>query len=297
MIKQIFFTHDEIIERPNSRYDAPDPFQIHYHFRPARPANLCVTRNETTGEVNISAGTIGPLTWWPYTICLHINIKDSSHTYNNLKVGGHCVISLPSRDIVKETWFTALPILRGISDFEVTGLTENPSTLVDIPGVAECPVNFECVVEFKQDYYTHGIFFCKVLGASIDERALSMTREEVVNWYPTYEVDDICNEFGGSIERLGVMGELFPCPGFPLAPKNCWTSKFDVWIKELAEEKYFSDDAANIICELIPQYMELLEKDHKSEKYADLKAFFTQISRFILTEQWAEVENLALSRK
>jgi len=297
MSKQIFFTHDQILERPNSRYDAPDPFQIHYHFRPARPANLCVTRDPVTGELNISAGTIGPLTWTPYTMCLHINIKDSPHTYNNLKVGGHCVISLPGRDLVNETWFTAIPILRGISDYEVAGLTESPSTLIDIPGVAECPVNFECVVEFQQDYYSHGIFFVKVLGASIDERVLTMSREEVVHWYPTYEVDDICNEFGGSVERLGLMGDLIACPSFPRSPKHCWTSNFDVWVKELAEEKYLTNDAANIICEKIPRYLELLEKDSKSEEYKKLKVFFTQLSRQIVTEAWADAEKLALSHK
>ena len=297
MGKQIFFTHDQIQERPNSRYDAPDPFQIHYHFRPARPANLCVTRDPKTGDLNISAGTIGPLTWTPYTMCLHINIDASPHTYNNLKVGGHCVISLPGRDIVKETWFTAIPILRGISDYEVAGLTESPSNLIDIPGVAECPVNFECVVEFKHDYYTHGIFFCRVLGASIDERVLTMTREEVVHWYPTYEVDDICNEFGGSVERLGLMGDLIACPGFPLATKCCWSGNFDQWVKELAEEKYFTSEASDIIRGLIPRYLDLLDKDPKSKAYLDLKAFFTQLSKQIVSEEWAAAEKLALSKK
>ena len=293
-MSKIFFSHDQILERPNSRYDAPDPFQIHYHFRPARPANLCVTRDQKTGEVNISAGTLGPLTWHPYTMCLHINIKDSPHTYGNLKVGGHCVVALPGRDIVDETWFTSLPLLRGISDYEVAGLTESPSTLIDIPGVAECPVNFECLVEFKQDYYSHGIFFLKILGASIDEKVLSMSREEVVNWYPTYEVDDICNEFGGSVERLGVMGDLMACPSFPLAPKNCWNSNFAEWISELTEEKYISEEAKNSIHVLIPQYLDLLEKDPKSEEYLKLREFFTQLSKHIVSQKWDDANQLAL---
>lgn len=296
MSKQIFFTHDQILERPNSRYEAPDPFQIHYHFRPARPANLCVTRNDD-GSLNVSAGTLGPLTWNPYTMCLHINIKDSPHTYRNLKVGGHCVISLPGRDIVKETWFTAIPILSGICDYEVAGLTETPSSIIDIPGVAECPVNFECEVEFKKDYYSHGIFFVKVLGASIDERVLTMTREEVVHWFPTYEVDDICNEFGGSVERLGLMGDLIACPSFPLAPKHCWTSSFDTWVKELAEEKYLTNEAASIISTLIPKYLDLLKKDQKSADFTTLKSFFTQLSKHIVREEWSAAEKLAMSKK
>ena len=292
-MKQIFFTHDQIHERPNSRYDAPDPFQIHYHFRPARPADLVVTRDPITKEINVSAGTLGPLTWNPYTMCLHINKKGSPHTYENLYVGGHCVIALPGRDIVKETWYTALQLPRGINELEVAGLHESPSTLIDIPGIAECPVNFECVVEFKQDYYSHAIVFCRVLGASIHEKALTMSREEIVNWYPTYEVDDICNEFGGSVERLGLMGDLIACPSFPQATKSCWSGKFDTWMNQLADEKYITEKARDAINGLLPRYYELLEKEPESTEYAALKAFYTQLSKLVIALDWPAVETLA----
>ena len=292
-MKHIFFTHDQIQERPNKRYAAPDPFQIHYHFRPARPANLVVTRDPATREVNVCAGTLGPLTWHPYTMCLHINRAGSPHTYANLTIGGHCVIALPGRDIVKETWYTALQLPRGVNELEVAGLTECPSNLIDIPGISECPVNFECIVEFKQDYYSHAIVFCRVLGASIHEKVLSMSREEVVNWYPTYEVDDICNEFGGSVERLGVMGDLLECPRFPQATKSCWSGKFDKWMEQLADEKYITVETKNIINGLLPKYYDLLEKAPESNEYQALKAFYTQLSKSIIALDWPTVEELS----
>ena len=288
---KVFFTHDQIQERPNSRYDAPDPFQIHYHFRPARPADLCVTRDLATGEVNVSAGTLGPLTWHPYTMCLHINRNGSPHTYKNLYVGGHCVVALPGRDIVNETWFTALQLPRGISELEVAGLHESPSSLIDVPGIAECPVNFECLVEFKQDYYSHAIVFVRVLGASIDERVLTMSRQEVVSWYPTYEVDDVCNEFGGSVERLGVMGDLMECPRFPLATKSCWSGGFADWMEQLAEEKYISPEAKNRIVGLLPRYAQLLDEAPDSAEYKALKACITRICKSIVARDWRAVED------
>jgi flavin reductase (DIM6/NTAB) family NADH-FMN oxidoreductase RutF len=296
-MKHVFFTHDQILERPNSRYDAPDPFQIHYHFRPARPADLVVTRDPVTGGKNVSAGTLGPLTWNPYTMCLHINKKGSPHTYDNLSVGGHCVIALPGRDIVKETWITALQLPRGVNELEAAGLHECPSTLIDIPGVAECPVNFECLVEFKQDYYSHAIVFCKVLGASIHEKALSMSREEIVHWYPTYEVDDVCNEFGGSVERLGLMGDLVECPRFPLATKSCWSGTFDLWMEQLAEENYITAGAKNIINGLLPRYYGLLDNEPGSDGCRALNAFFTQLSKHIVALDWPAVEALAAKWK
>ena len=293
-MSKIYFTHNEIQERPSSRYDAPDPFQIHYHFRPARPANLCITRDKQTGFLNVSAGTIGPLTWQPYTMCLHIHKTASPHSYNNIEVGSHCVVALPGRDIINETWYTALPLLRGINEMDVAGLTESPSKWIDIPGVKECPVNFECIVEFKQDYYSHGIIFVRVLGASIDEKVLSMKREDVVHWYPTYEVDDVVNEFGGSVERLGVMGEIFECPRFPIAGKAGWENSFYTWMKELKDEGYINETELTIILSLADKYNEMLVScdEIKTEKFKQLRNFFTQLPKEIIKTDWTSVSAL-----
>ena len=295
-MSKVYFSHDQILERPNKRFAAPDPFQIHYHFRPARPANLCVTKDKETGFLNISAGTIGPLTWVPYTICLHISRKSSPHTYKNLEVGDHCVVSLPGRDIVKETWYTALPLLKGIDDFEVAGLTESPSKWIDIPGVKECPVNFECVAEFKHDYYSHGIIFVRVLGASIDEKVLSMDRQEVVHWFPTYEVDDVANEFGGSVERLGVMGDLIECPRFPIGAKDCWCDNFKTWMKDLQDENYISEDELTTIAYLVDKYNESLS-DITTEEFIRLRRFFTQLPKEIIKYDWSAVSVLVADAK
>jgi len=283
---KVFFSHDEILERPNKRFpDEKDPFRVHYHFRPARPADLCVTLDPDTGEVNISAGTMGPLTWNPYTFCLHISIHGSPHTYRNLVVGGDCVVGLPGRDIVKETWFTALPLPRGISEAEVAGLHTFASKFVPTPGIVECPVNFECKVEFKKDYHTHGIFFLRVVGASIDEKVLSLDREAVISWYPTYEVDDAPNKFGGSIERLGIMGGILPCPTFPLAPKAGWYQSFERWMRDLAEEKYLDAGEAGILVGWQKEFDGLFgAKD--SPRRGELKELITRACRLIVTEDW-----------
>ncbi len=289
---KVYFTHDEIQERPNSRYPTADKTTIHYHFRPARPANFCVTRDVLTREVNVSAGTIGPLTWKPYTMCLHINIKESPHTYNNVREGSDCVVALPGRDIVDETWFAALPLPRGISEMEVAGLHPCPSKFIDVPSIEECPVNFECKVEFKKDYHTHGIVFARVIGASIEEKVLSMSREEVVRWYPTYEVDDMTNRFGGSIERLGVMGELFPCPTFPLAQKAGWGHSFPTWMRELCDERYIDEPTRDAILAWEAEYNSLFERSRDARRN-ELKELITRSCRLIVTKKWDELRGFA----
>jgi flavin reductase (DIM6/NTAB) family NADH-FMN oxidoreductase RutF len=291
-MSKVFFAHDQIQERPNKRYPTADPHQIHYHFRPARPANLCITLDPETGEVNASAGTFGPLTWGPYTMCLHINRLDSPHSYHNLSHSDECVVALPSRDMVKETWIAALPLPRGVNELDVAGLHACPSTLVKPPGVLECPVNFECKVEFFKDYHSHGIVFVRVLGATIDEEVLGMTREEVIHRYPTYEIDDRANRFGGSVERLGVMGEIFDCPEFPLAPKSGWGNAFERWVQDLRDEKYLDAAACDRICALYREYNGIADQTRHPRRVA-LKDLFTRISKAIVKEQWKELGDLA----
>ena len=290
-IERVYFTHDEIQQRPNKRYFTEDRHQIHYHFRPARPANLCVTRDPISGEVNVSAGTIGPLTWTPYTMCLHIQIKGSRHTYENLLATKECVIGLPGRELVDETWFTALPLPRGVEEAAVAGLHYCEPKHIKVPGILECPVNFECVVEHHIDYYTHGIFFIRVLGANIDERVLSMRREEVVHWFPTYEVDDITNEFGGSVERLGVMGELFPCPAYPRASKAGWYQSYEIWMRDLRDGGYLTDVECERAIERKQEYAALFE-DLANPRRAELRQNITDMAAALVRLDWDRVHAL-----
>jgi len=287
MVKE-YFSHDQIQERPNSRFAAKDPFQIHYHFRPARPADLCVTRDVQTGEINVSAGTLGPLTWNPYTMCLHISRQGSPHTYQNLNVGGHCVVALPGRELAEQTWFTALPLPRGISEAEVAGLHTCPSKFINVPGIEECPVNFECLVEFKHDYHTHGIVFVRVLGASIDKEVLAMDREQVLHWYPTYEVDDVVNRFGGSIERLGLMGEIVACPTFPRAPKKGWYQTFALWMRDLHDEGYLGRQELDRICGAVAEY-ERIATQPDDPRRKRLHEWITKLSQRIVRLDWDAV--------
>jgi flavin reductase (DIM6/NTAB) family NADH-FMN oxidoreductase RutF len=279
-----YFSLEEIQTYPNPRYPTDESHQVHFHFRPARPADLCVTRDKETGEINISAGTIGPLTWEPYTMCLHINRTDSPHSYKNLEVGTNCVIGMPSRKIVAETWYTALPVLRGVNEFEVAGLHEFPSKWVDLPSIVECPVNFECAVEFRKDYYTHVIVFVRVIGASIDEEVLSMTREESFRLYPTYECDDLDNGFGGRIDRLSVMGEVFSCHSFPRAPKTGFGDSFMTWMADLRDEKYLTCDEYEKIEKLTEKYNGMFQTP-QSEERLRLKAFFTDLPKMIIRDR------------
>ncbi len=237
---RLFYGVDELLRQPLFP-GMRDPTLLYFHFRPARPADLVVTRDPESRELNLAAGTFGQLTDRPYTICLHSAKRASPHSTRNLsEVGAECVVALPGRDLIRETWIPALSLPRGIFEAEVAELTLLPSQVVSVPGIAECPVNLECRVVYVRDQYSHIAVFLEVLGASLDESVLDMDRLSIIRQYPTYEVDDATNAFGGSIERLGVNGELLEAPGFPVVAKRGADADTAEWLADLQAEGYLS---------------------------------------------------------
>lgn len=282
---RLFYTIDEVVNRPKFPSDF-DPTHIYFHFQPARPADLLITRDLTSEDLNMAGGTIGQLTENPYTICLHI-AKRSFHSYRNIKkIGVECVVALPGRDIVRETWISALPVPRGIFEAEIAGLTLLPSKVVSVPGIAECPLNLECKVEWFKDWNTHVAVFLRVLAVSIDEEYLKRNRLDVVSFFPTYEVDDLTNAFGGSIERLGVNGEILECPGFPVGPKQSYHTDYLAWVSDLQQANYLSIDEKGKI-------LSWLEQWQPEDKM--LEAQPPKVSRFfelVAWEEWQAVHDL-----
>ncbi len=242
---RLFYGVDELLGRPTFP-GVSDPRLIYFHFRPARPANLLVTRDPDSGELNLAAGTFGPLTDHPYCLCLHLH--SSPHSARNLSAAGaECVVALPGRDLIRETWIPALSLPRGISEVDVAELTLLPSQTVGVPGIAECPVNLECIVELVRDLYGRAVaVFLRVIGASIDEEMLARDRSAQIGSYPTYEVDDATNVWGGSIERLGLNGELVECPSFPVGAKRGFNTDMMAWLEDLQQEGYISEAELDI---------------------------------------------------
>lgn len=261
---------------------------IHYHCNPPRPANYCVTLDPETGDVNVMAGTIGPLTWWPFTICLHIDRRNSQDTYRNLQASDECVISLPGWDLLDRTWMVNFSLPRGINEAEVARLNLYPSKKVQPPSVAECPVNLECKVEFFKDYYTHGIVFVRVIAASVDEELLTMSREEALERYPTYEVDSVSNQWDGTVERLGGIGEIKRCPTFPIGWKRGFSTRLAGWLDDLLEEGCI--DAAQYA--MVAGWQEAWESLMLQTDTPERKALQADITKFCELAAWQEWDDL-----
>ncbi len=270
-----------------------EPGVLHFHVTPARPADILVTVDPDLGTVNAMAGTFGPNSWKPLTFHLHFNNLLTSHTYYNLSETGECVLALPGRDLVRETWLVNLPAPRGINELEVAGLTPIPSRYVEPPGIKECPVNLECVVEMTYDLYMTGLAVVRVIGGSIDEELTkkgSKDRLSIMRSYPLYEVDTA----PGVPERFGLMGDLIDCPVFPVGIGfgEGGSRGLVEWMTALKEKEYIAEDELSKIVQLFRKwehYPERIVFSAENAKKAKLRKDLTQVLNLVCWEKWGKL--------
>ncbi len=276
---RLVFSAEELLARP--RVLGIDRTVFYFHFRPARPADIVVTRDPETGEIDFTPQTFGPLTDHPLTLCLHTNRSASPHSTRNLgRIGAEAVVALPGPELVRQTWICAVPMPRGICEGEAAGLTLLPSHVVSVPGIAECPVNLECRVEFVRQQYSHNAVFLRVVGASVDEELLKMDRLDIIRRGPTYEVDDATNKWNGAVERLGTNHDLLECPGFPVGPKAGPEAGAAAWVRDLHEAGHLSQSE----CDRILAWLSALD---------ELPVFASNSARQTLVQRLTKVFELA----
>jgi len=101
---RLFYSAEELLRRPLMP-GMKERTLLYFHFRPARPADIVVTRDPDSGETDFTPQTFGPLTDRPLTLCLHTNRGASPHSTRNLgRVGAEAVVALPGPDLVRQTW-------------------------------------------------------------------------------------------------------------------------------------------------------------------------------------------------
>ena len=116
-----------------------------------RPIGWVSTRGRG-GEVNLAPYSFfNAFNYRPPIIGFaSIGVKDS---LRNAQETGEFVWNLGTRALAEQLNTTCAPAPYGVSEFELAGLTPAPSRIVDVPRVAESPVNFECkvtdIVQFK----------------------------------------------------------------------------------------------------------------------------------------------------
>lgn len=101
------------------------------------------------------------------------------HSWRNAEETGEFVCNIVSEELKDQMNTTSAHVPRGVDEFELAGLTAEPSEKVKPPRVKESPAHLECkylrTVEFESEeaHHTHGVVFGHVVGIHIRDDILT----------------------------------------------------------------------------------------------------------------------------
>lgn len=257
-------------------YDMDDRnLDMNYRWvQPPLPAYFVVTQDKY-GNDNITPVTLGNLNsanmpredcsaefYFSFALGItHIQDEDNElearHGYHNLMERPECVISYIGMDQKDQSWLAGLPVPRGISEFDVAGLTRLPSNKISPPGVAECAVNMESTVETSLQlgkYYR--LFICKIVAVHVNEELDRLDRQDpgrmgVAAIDPLYEMDIARNSDGnirliyGRLDREDLLWTSGDVGGSP-----DWIGSFESWMDAEQHRGKVSEAEKNRILDL-----------------------------------------------
>ena len=160
-----------------------------------------VSSRDASGHVNLAPYSFfNAFNYTPPLIGFSsIGVKDSTR---NMQATGEFVWNLATMDLAKQMNATAAHVGPEIDEFEIAGLTAVPSTLVNVPRVAEARVAFECKV-------TQIIELKGANGASANA-FLTMGEVVAIHIDKTLIVDGVYQTaLAGPILRAGRRGDYF----------------------------------------------------------------------------------------
>lgn len=110
---------------------------------------------------------------WTGTICsdppmCYISVRPGRTSYPIIKRTGEFVINLTTEQLAKATdWCGCRPGSK-YNKWKEMGLTPQASKVVKAPGIAESPVNIECLVKQEISLGTHVMFVAEVVNVTVD---------------------------------------------------------------------------------------------------------------------------------
>lgn len=114
---------------------------------------------------------------WAGTICTNppmvsISVRPSRYSYHMIAETGAFVINLTTRELVFATDYCGVRSGRDVDKWAALKLTPVPSQEIEVPGIAQSPVNIECKVERVERLGSHDMFIARVAAvqAAINEK-------------------------------------------------------------------------------------------------------------------------------
>ncbi|SKA92183.1 NADH-FMN oxidoreductase RutF, flavin reductase (DIM6/NTAB) family [Paucidesulfovibrio gracilis DSM 16080] len=104
--------------------------------------------------------------------CVAVSLRKATHTYGNVMRRKAFTVSVPSEQYAKEADYFGMASGRDVDKFQVTGLTPEPSQVVDAPYVKEFPLVLECRLLHTLEIGLHTQFVGEIVDVKADQDVL-----------------------------------------------------------------------------------------------------------------------------
>jgi flavin reductase (DIM6/NTAB) family NADH-FMN oxidoreductase RutF len=114
---------------------------------------------------------------WAGTLCssppqVGLGVRPDRHSHHLIKDVGGFVVNLPRADQVKLVDHCGMVSGRDEDKWTTCGFTPIPGAVVEVPLIAECPVNIECRLRQTISLGSHDLFVGEVVSIHIDEEVV-----------------------------------------------------------------------------------------------------------------------------
>jgi flavin reductase (DIM6/NTAB) family NADH-FMN oxidoreductase RutF len=103
---------------------------------------------------------------------LSISIRKERYSYELIKEKGEFVVNLATEKLAFATDICGVKSGRDTDKFALVNLTPEKASKVDVPLIAESPVNLECVVKSRIELGSHDLFLAEIVAVNVDEALL-----------------------------------------------------------------------------------------------------------------------------
>jgi flavin reductase (DIM6/NTAB) family NADH-FMN oxidoreductase RutF len=114
---------------------------------------------------------------WTGVVCsdppmLSIAIRPSRYSNGLVRASQEFVVNIPPATLLDQMELCGTKSGREVDKFKACQLTPEAASVVNVPLIAECPINIECVVTQVLSLGTHDLFLGRIVAARVDETAL-----------------------------------------------------------------------------------------------------------------------------
>lgn len=151
---------------------------------------------------------------WTGTICsnppmVSISVRPERYSYHMIQETGEFVINLTTKELTYATDYCGVQSGKTVDKWERLHLTRIPGREVQVPLIAESPVNIECKVTEVKKLGTHDMFLAEVVAVQVDDvymdekQRFHLTKAEpiVYSHGEYYLLGEKLGKFGYSIQK------------------------------------------------------------------------------------------------